>query len=333
MTDIKIKSKAKKSSPKLEISREKAKNGLIKGFISIFRWVFLLSVGYIILYPLFAMISFSLMTKEDIVDTSVTWLSKSPSFASYKSAWKILEYPKSLLSTVLVHGVSAVLEIFSCAIAAYGFSRFEFKGRGLLFGLVLLTAIVPVQILVIPLYINYSSFDILGILKLFYTITGLEPVYPNFMGTPLPFWLPSLFGVGLRSGIFIFIYRQFFLGLPKELEEASWIDGCGPLKTFFKIVIPSSGVVFLTVTIFSIIWHWNEYYQSVIFFKSNMPLSVKLAGIRSAAYSMTDSGYNEIMAGPIISSGCLLFIAPMLAMFLALQKKFIQSIDRVGIVG
>ena len=331
MTDVKTKNK--KSLPKLEISKTKAKNSLLKGFVSIFRWVFLLSVGYIILYPLFAMIAFSVMTQEDIVDTSVTWLSKAPSFASYKTAWNILEYPKSFLSTVLVHGISAALEIFSCAIAAYGFSRFEFKGKNILFGLVLLTAIVPVQILVIPLFINYSYFDVLGIMKLFYNITGAEPVYLDLTGTPFTFWLPSLFGVGLRSGIFIFIYRQFFLGLPKELEEASWIDGCGPIKTFFKIVIPSSGVVFLTVTIFSVIWHWNEYYQSVIFFNSNMPLSVKLAGIRSAAYSMEGSGYSELMAGPIISAGCLLFIAPMLAMFLVLQKKFIQSIDRVGIVG
>ncbi len=331
MTEIKTKTKAKKSSLKLQ--QVFNKKTLIGGMVSIFRWIFLLSVGYIILYPLFAMIAFSIMNKNDIVDTSVTWISKAPSFEGYKMAWKILEYPRSFMNTVVVHGVSAVLEIFSCAIAAYGFSRFEFKGKNLLFGLVLLTAIVPVQILVIPLYINYSYFDVLGILKLFYNITGMEPVYLDLTGTPFTFWLPSLFGVGLRSGIFIFIYRQFFLGLPKELEEASWIDGCGPLKTFLKIVIPSSGVVFLTVTIFSIIWHWNEYYQSVIFFNSDMPLSVKLAGIRSAAYSMEGSGYSELMAGPVISSGCLLFIAPMLIMFLVLQKKFIQSIDRVGIVG
>jgi multiple sugar transport system permease protein len=110
------------------------------------------------------------------------------------------------------------------------------------------------------------------------------------------------------------------------------MDGCGPIKTFFRIVIPSSGVVFLTVTIFSLIWHWNEYYQSVIFFNDNFPLSVKLASIKDTA-SALGMGDDGASIAPVVSAGCLLFITPMLTMFLLLQKQFIQSIDRVGIVG
>lgn len=314
-----------------DLNRHRVKEYMGKGLVSIFRYVFLISVSYIILYPLFAIIAFSIMSGNDILDSSVTWISKSPTFDNFKLAWEALEYPKSLLNTILVGGVSAFLEIFSCAIAAYGFSRFQFKGRGLLFGLVLLTAIVPVQILVIPLFINYKYFDVLGIIKLFNTITqNPEPVYLDLIDTPWTFWLPSLFGVGLRSGLFIFIYRQFFMGLPKELEEASWIDGCGPVKTFFRIVVPSSGVVFLTVSIFAIIWHWNEYYQSVIFFTNSFPLSVKLSNIMSILNTM---GYINAAAAPPVSACCLLFILPILIMYLFLQKKFIQSIDRVGIVG
>lgn len=330
MTEIKTKNKNKKSFLNLGINKYKAKDTFVKGFVSVFRMVLLITISYIILYPLFAMIAFSIMSGSDIMDTSVTWISKAPTFDNFVNAWNALDYPKSLLNTVLVGGVSAALEIFSCAIAAYGFSRFEFKGKGLLFGLVLFTAIVPVQILVIPLYLNYKYFDVLGILKLFYSVTGMEAVYPDFIDTPLTFWLPSLFGVGLRSGLFIFIYRQFFIGLPKELEEASWIDGCGPIRTFFKIVIPSSGVVFLTVSIFAVIWHWNEFYQSVIFFSSNFPLSVKLSDIGT---ELSILGVQGTAMAPPVSAACLLFIAPMLIMFLVLQKQFIQSIDRVGIVG
>lgn len=321
--------KLKKTVPSL--NKNKVKEVGANLIVSIFRYLLLIAISYIILYPLFAMISYSLQSRADVLDTSVTWIPKFGTFDTYKVAFEALDYPKALLNTVLVGLVSAALEIFSCAIAAYGFARFKFKGRGLLFGIVLFTAIVPVQILVIPLFLNYQYFGFGYIVNLLNLIPGVNIPYISLINTPFTFWLPSIFGVGLRSGLFIFIYRQFFMGLPKELEEASWIDGCNPLMTFFRVVIPSSGVVFLTVAIFAIIWHWNEYYQSVIFFTNNFPLSVTLSSIRDQA--LNTMGYRDAFAAPYVSAACLMFIAPVLIMYLFLQKKFIQSIDRVGIVG
>ena len=321
--------KLKKTVPSL--NKNKVKEVGANLIVSIFRYLLLIAISYIILYPLFAMISYSLQSRADVLDTSVTWIPKFGTFDTYKVAFEALDYPKALLNTVLVGLVSAALEIFSCAIAAYGFARFKFKGRGLLFGIVLFTAIVPVQILVIPLFLNYQYFGFGYIVNLLNLIPGVNIPYISLIDTPLTFWLPSIFGVGLRSGLFIFIYRQFFMGLPKELEEASWIDGCNPLMTFFRVVIPSSGVVFLTVAIFAIIWHWNEYYQSVIFFTNNFPLSVTLSTIRDQA--LNTMGYRDAFAAPYVSAACLMFIAPVLIMYIFLQKKFIQSIDRVGIVG
>lgn len=321
--------KLKKTVPFLNKHKLKETgSGLV---VSIFRYVLLIAISYIILYPLFAMISYSFQSRTDIMDTSVTWVPKNGTLENYSLAWEALKYPTSLLNTVVIHLVSAVLEIFSCAIAAYGFARFKFKCRGLLFGIVLFTAIVPVQILVLPLFLNYQYFGFGYIVNLLNLIPGVDIPYISLVDTPFTFWLPSIFGVGLRSGLFIFIYRQFFMGLPKELEEASWIDGCNPLMTFFRVVIPSSGVVFLTVSIFAIIWHWNEYYQSVIFFTNDFPLSVMLSNIRGA--SLKTLGYSDAFAAPPVSAACLMFIAPVLIMYLFLQKKFIQSIDRVGIVG
>lgn len=321
--------KLKKTVPSL--NKNKVKEVGANLIVSIFRYLLLIAISYIILYPLFAMISYSLQSRADVLDTSVTWIPKFGTFDTYKVAFEALDYPKALLNTVLVGLVSAALEIFSCAIAAYGFARFKFKGRGLLFGIVLFTAIVPVQILVIPLFLNYQYFGFGYIVNLLNLIPGVNIPYISLINTPFTFWLPSIFGVGLRSGLFIFIYRQFFMGLPKELEEASWIDGCSPLMTFFRVVIPSSGVVFLTVAIFAIIWHWNEYYQSVIFFTNNFPLSVTLSSIRDQA--LNTMGYRDAFAAPYVSAACLMFIAPVLIMYIFLQKKFIQSIDRVGIVG
>ena len=273
--------KLKKTVPSL--NKNKVKEVGANLIVSIFRYLLLIAISYIILYPLFAMISYSLQSRADVLDTSVTWIPKFGTFDTYKVAFEALDYPKALLNTVLVGLVSAALEIFSCAIAAYGFARFKFKGRGLLFGIVLFTAIVPVQILVIPLFLNYQYFGFGYIVNLLNLIPGVNIPYISLINTPFTFWLPSIFGVGLRSGLFIFIYRQFFMGLPKELEEASWIDGCNPLMTFFRVVIPSSGVVFLTVAIFAIIWHWNEYYQSVIFFTNDFPFSVTLSSIKADA--------------------------------------------------
>ena len=321
--------KLKKTVPAL--SKHKLKAVGVNIVVSIFRYLLLIAISYIILYPLFAMLSYSFQNRADILDTSVTWIPKRGTLENYAIAWEALEYPTALVNTVLVHLVSAFLEIFSCAVAAYGFARFKFKFRGLLFGVVLFTAIVPVQILVIPLFLNYQYFGFGYIVNLLNMIPGVEIPYISLIDTPFTFWLPSLFGVGLRSGLFIFIYRQFFVGLPKELEEASWIDGCNPLMTFFRVVIPSSGVVFLTVAIFAIIWHWNEYYQSVIFFAEELPLSVMLSNVRAIALEYR--GYRDQFAAPGVSAACLMFMAPVLIMYLFLQKKFIQSIDRVGIVG
>ena len=318
----------KKTVPAL--NKHKVKQKATDLIVSIFRYVLLIAISYIILYPLFALISYSIQSKADILDSSVTWIPRAPTLETYGVAWEYLDYGRSLLNTLLIGGVSAVLEIFSCAVAAYGFARFKFKGRGILFGLVLLTAIVPSQILVIPQFLNYKFFNFGYLLDLANLIPGVNIPTVDLIDSPLTFWLPSLFGVGLRSGLFIFIYRQFFTGLPKELEEASWRDGCNPLMTFVRVVIPSSGVVFLTVSIFAIIWHWNEYYQSVIYFSNNFPLSVMLADVRNALWH---TGVLDSYLAPYVSAACLMFIAPVLTMYMFLQKKFIQSIDRVGIVG
>ena len=144
-----------------------------------------------------------------------------------------------------------------------------------------------------------------------------------------------MFGVGIRSGLFIFIYRQFFKGLPKELEEAAWIDGAGPFRTYFSIVIPLSGVAVLTVVIFSIVWHWNDYYLSSMYMSENFPLAVSLSQIRDGLQMTAGvgTGGNPVLVRNILMAGCLMFIAPVLLLYLVLQKWFIRGIETVGIVG
>ena len=125
---------------------------------------------------------------------------------------------------------------------------------------------------------------------------------------------------------------QFFKGLPKELEEAANIDGANYWQTFLKIIIPSSGVAIISVSILSVIWHWNEYFLSVMYFNDRNTMAVRLYNARMYITTLGIDSEKAISTG-IIKASCLLFVLPMLVMYMILQKKFIQSIDRVGIVG
>ena len=292
--------------------------------VNIVRYFFLMALSYVVLYQLFFMISYSIRPRLDLYNPSVVWIPTSITFEHFQNAFEQLEYLKTGLVSLWLMEVSALIEVMMCAVIAYGFARFEFREKNIVFFLVLVTIIVPVQLLIIPMYINYSHFDILGIAKFFIDTFHLPDFRPNLLNTGLTFWLPSLFGVGVRSGLFIFIYRKFFEGLPRELEEAAYVDGAGPLRTFVSVILPSSGVVFLTVTIFSTIWHWNESYLTSMYNQLNPPLAVQLENIKSTILKDSRS------AG---MAACLLFIAPVLIMYMFLQRKFVQSIDRVGIVG
>lgn len=302
------------------------KKRILGGIISFVRYFFLLALSYVVLFQLIYMISYSIRPAVDQYNPSVVWIPSAFTLENFKIAIKSLDFFNSLWVSVWYSQVSALIEVFVCAIIAYGFARFEFKEKGLVFFLLLVTIIVPNQMLVVPMYLNYSHFDILGIGELIRQLTGVD-IRPNLLNTAWTFYLPSLFGVGVRSGLFVFIYRKFFEGLPRELEEAAYIDGAGPLRTFLSVILPSSGVVFLTVTIFSSIWHWNESYLSSMFMTDEKPLAVMLENFPDAArVNGGDTQMSQMAA-------CLLFILPMLIMYMILQRKFVQSIDRVGIVG
>ena len=310
-----------------KISSIKAKNIAIKIITPIVRWAFLISISYVLLYPLIYMLSASFRSFADFSDSTVMWVPKTFSIESFKAVWPAIDYPKALLNTLVYEIVSALIEVITCAITAYGLARFEFKGKNILTAILLLTILVPTEMIIIPLMTSMKSMDAFGILNLIGKLIGTD-IRPNLLNSPLAFYIPSLFSVGLKSGLFIYMYVQFFKGLPKELEEAASIDGAGPVKTFLTIVIPSSGTIFLTVTIFSIIWHWNDQLLASMYLAKSHTLSVKL----SLLTSLVKDPMNPNMPGRLMAA-CLLIILPPLVLYCILQKWFIKSIDRVGIVG
>ncbi len=323
----------KNASGKSRISMYKVKKKSTGFFVALFRYALLISISYVVLYPLIYMISNSIKALPDWTDPNVFWIPKNFTIQWYEWALNALKFWNSLKNTILFELVAAILEILSCSLVAYGLARFKFRGKTFLMFMLILTILVPDQLIIIPKTMTFADVDFFGILS------GVESIFNtdikiNILNSGFVFYLPSLFAIGLRSGIIIYIYMQFYKGLPRELEEAAWIDGAGLFKTYTKIALPSSGVVITTVSIFSIIWHWNDFYLAMMFMNDQnaMPLAVALDDLADRMQTVYFVwGGNKLVATQC--AACVLFIAPMLLMYIFLQRKFVKSIDRVGITG
>ncbi len=317
----------------LNITPEQRRYNRRKAFVSsvwpIFRFFILLGLCFIILYPLIFMFSTAFRPNEQMNDPSIVWIPKSLTLQNIQQTWDVMKYGATVLNTIKLNLVASILQVITCAITGYGFARFNFKGKGLLFVIVVLMIIVPPQITTIPLYMQYSYFNPLGLVKLF---TG-DTI--SLINNGLTMYLPALFANGLRSGLFILIFRQFFRGLPKELEDAAYLDGCGPLKTFIVVMVPNALSSFLTVFLFSVVWYWNDYYVSSSFFNQNDTVALMLKNLTATLQAEL---FNNQTVGPRqmivwLESGCILAITPILVMYIFLQKYFTEGIERSGLVG
>lgn len=317
----------------LNLNSVKVAEKFKKLLFTILRLAILISIGYIIIYPLLEMIATSLKTREAFYDAARVWIPSSINAKhNYGVAIKAIDYFGGLKSTIINELLAAMIEIMTCAVVAYGFARFKFKFKRFFTTILFLTILIPEAMVIIPRVADYANLDIFGILGLINKLTGVD-LRPNIIGTPLAFWLPSLFAIGLRSGILIYIYMQFFKSLPYELEEAAWIDGAGPIKTFVSISLPSSSVVFTTTTVFSVIWHWNDTLLGSMYMGKDFTLAVNLSRIVATLSNIGYNTFSDITTKAITMAACVLFVIPPLIFYMILQRRFIESIDRVGITG
>lgn len=299
--------------------------------LALFRIALFIGLAYIILYPILYMVSTAFRSDADILDSSVVWIPKHFVLTNIKQAFSSLNYMRSLWYTFFYNMLSALLQIAVTAFVGYGFARYKFKGRNVLFAIALFTIIVPAQTTIIPMFINFSNFNFLGIMNLYRAVSG-SSVSVSLLNTPFAFWLPALFGMGIRSGLFIYIFRQFFRNMPKELEEAAMIDGCGPYKTYFSIMVPNAKTIFLTGAIFSMVWYYNDYYLNSMFADKRSTLTVALSHLSMSIgqfVSLSDQQLIQIR----VQAGCLLVILPPLILYFFVQRNFTQGIERSGIVG
>ena len=295
-------------------------------------YVVCLCLAYQLLYPVLYMISMSIREPSDMNDPSIIWVAKHFTLDNFADAIKSMNFWNAFRVSLTLCIVCGVLDVFSCAIAGYGFARFDFWGKKALFVLVIFTMVVPTQTLVLPLYMRWRYADFGGIVGLFN-----EQGFVNLIGTLWPLIIPAALAMGVRSGLYIFIYRQFFINLPVALEDAAYIDGAGPYRTFFSITLPNIKNAIITVFLFSFVWNWGEYYLSKQFLGStDRSIMVALSAIRRDLASLSSLAGTQIGSNPEkvatrVMAGCLLTAAPMLIMFIFTQRFLADSIEHIGI--
>lgn len=314
---------------------------VVNKFFSVYRFITLFCIGIIIMYPILNMLTIAFRPLSQLADPTVVWISKSLTLENIVTAWEALDFTNAAFYSFTLTVLSTLLQVISCAMAGYGFARYKFKGKEILFLMVLFTILVPPQTIIIPKYLQFWKFDFFGIGSLIEFATGIS-ASKNILGTLWVMLIPAALGNGIRGGLFIYIFRQSFRGMPKELEEAAYIDGCGPFKTFVRVMVPGASVAFVTVLIFSVVWYWNDYLNTSMFMANIPTVSTKLAAINSTLHQVffladpTKFGSVEVNPYRISASlqaGCLLAILPLLIMYVFMQKYFTESIERTGIVG
>ena len=297
------------------------------------RYAILILLSYQLLYPVLYMISASIKAPIDSYDPSVIWIPKHFSATGFTDAFKTMKYMDALLRSLGIGLGCALLDVASCALAGYGFARFKFPLKNVFFVCVILTLIVPTQTIILPYYMNMRYFDPLGIMTLFSGITGSETMI-NLIGNNLAFFIPSALGAGIRSGLYIYIFRQFFEGMSAALEESAYVDGSGPLRTFTHIMLPNAKNAIVTVFLFSFVWHFNEYYLSKqLLGTDKRTLIVALSSLRMdlAAVIGGQTEFDPIRVQTRIQAGCLLVILPMFLLYIVTQRKLADSIEHIGI--
>lgn len=319
-----------------ELTQKRIAEKSLKTISSLLRFLFLLGMAYVLLYPVLFLVSNAFRDPIDRLDPTVIWIPKTWTLQNFVLADQVLDFKTSIIKSLEVLIPSVIIQVFICLMVAYGFARFKFKGRDFLFSCVLFTIIVPTSTIIISLYVKFRFFDFFGIGQLLRIFNHGELVSINLLNSPWPFYIMSLTGVGLRSGLYIFMARQFFKGMPNELEEAAFVDGCGPFETFIKIMLPNVGSIIVVITLFSIVWHWNDYYLSVMFFTDEYPLSVNVTLLQSRLQLLSQNMSAADLAlsqNSILEAACFVVILPMLVLYIFSQKYFTESITRTGLVG
>ncbi|HBF40530.1 MAG TPA: carbohydrate ABC transporter permease [Anaerolineaceae bacterium] len=280
-------------------------------------YLLLIAIGFVYIYPLLFMFVTSLKSPSDLLNPMVQWVPSTIHMGNYEKAFRVLNYPTTLVSSILVSVIPSLITAAVCSLVGYGLARYKFFGKNLIFALIMATFIIPPQNTVIPQMLTYKDLGLLG--NIFALI------------------LPAMFGQGYRSAIFILIFYQTFQSLPKVLEEAARLDGASDLKIFLQIALPSAVPAFIISIIFSTVWYWNETYITVIFLEGGIQtLPMQLTKFTQAYENLYPPGMVNIfdrLNEAVKLAGTFLNVLPLLVMYFIMQRWFVESVERTGVTG
>ena len=274
---------------------------LRKRIFSILAHTVLIGASILMLYPLLWLLSASLKPQDQIF-TSGIWPTLDWRIDSYFRGWNGLRTSFSVffMNSFVIAALSVVGNLVACSMAAYAFARLRFKGRNFWFAMMLMTLMLPGQVTLIPQYVLFRDL--------------------GWLNTILPLVVPKFLAV---DAFFIFLMVQFFRGIPRELDEAAMMDGCSPWRIFYKIMLPLSLPVLVTVAIFTFIWTWDDFFAPLIYLNRMQDYTVML-GLRTFVDSTGESDYGGLFAMSVLS------IVPIFLFFLFFQRLLIEGIATTG---
>ena len=270
---------------------------LQKGLVYLFLLVF--AMGFLL--PFFFLLTGSFKTSSELFSVPFRWLPKHITLENYVQVFTKIPFFRYLRNTIIIVVLNMVGALISNSLIAYGFSRLRWPGRDKVFMIVIATMILPYQVTLIPLYLMYTKI--------------------GWIGTFIPLTLPGFFG----NAFFIFLMRQFLVGIPKELTESARIDGAGEFTIFLRLIMPISKPVLATVAIMSFMNSWKDFLGPLVFLGSDKLYTLSLAA--SMLRSNLNPNWELLLALGVV------MVLPVLILFFVLQKYFIQGITMSGIKG
>jgi len=270
-------------------------------------------VSVFMLLPFAWMVSTSLKVDAEIFTPGIRWIPSQLDWENYTYIFRDLNMEVLFRNTIFVTLIAVVAQILLCSMAGYAFARLHFRGRNLLFVTILITMTVPFEVLVLPLFILVRRFPLMGGNDLLGN--GGVGLMNSYAGIVFPH-LVTVYG--------IFIFRQFFLSFPKELEDAARIDGASRIRIYWSLLMPNSVPVIGTMGLFAFLWAWNDLLWPVIVVKEN---SMKTLQAGLAIVAQNPSRWGEMMAASVIIT------LPVIFVFLLLQRFLVRGVATSGLKG
>ena len=296
----------------------------------------MLGVSYVILFPFFSKIAGSFMGKLDVVDPTVSLIPKHFTLDIYKYIIIDNAYFKAFFNTLLLSLLCALIQTFVACLIGYGLAKFKFKGNKWVMIGVIITMLIPHNTLKVSMMYRFTNFDIFGIRMFGDGILTSLFGQIDLNNTMAPYIILSLGGLAFKNGLYIYMMRQFFKGVPDELEESAYVDGSGTFRTFFSIIIPLSVPMMITIFLFSFSWQWTDNFYTKIFFMIDLDKMYLMPDLLSKIPpSLTYENFagKTLYENVVRNTAAIMIIFPLVIMYLFCQKYLVQGIERSGLVG